>query len=105
MVRTKDEIMNSIRGFIGDNHGDEALNLLEDMTDTFGDYERRLSESGDWENKYNENDAAWRKRYADRFYGGGVDTLQTSQETVTVDTPAEESDGTELAQTVEDLFK
>lgn len=103
MVRTSEELMSSIRDYIGENHDDAAITLLEDMTDTLGDYNRRIQESGDWESKYRENDEQWRKRYSDRFYGNPVeDDVQIKEEVTTKDT--DDTETVELAQTVSDLF-
>lgn len=66
-VKTSTELMDMIRTRIGEDHSDEALAMLEDMTDSLADYDRRIAESGDWERKYNENDENWRKRYRERF--------------------------------------
>ena len=51
----------------GENPTDEQISLLEDITDTVGDYEERLSDTTDWKTKYEENDKEWRRRYTDRF--------------------------------------
>ena len=70
MIKTKDEILASIRGHLGDDASDEALALVEDITDTITDYENKANNNGEnWEQKYRENDAAWRKKYRDRFFG------------------------------------
>lgn len=66
-VRTRDELMEMVRNRIGEDNSDEALAMLEDMTDSLNDYEARINEAGDWRNKYEENDAAWRQRYRERF--------------------------------------
>lgn len=103
MVRTSEELMGSIRDYIGENHDDAAINLLEDMTDTLGDYDRRIQESGDWESKYRENDEQWRKRYSDRFYGKTVeDDVQIKEKVTTKD--ISDTETVKLAQTVSDLF-
>lgn len=68
-VRTKEEILESVRAVAGEDAGDTVITLLEDVADTMADYDNRIRESGDWKAKYEENDAGWRKRYADRFYG------------------------------------
>lgn len=69
MVRSREELMSAIKARIGDDTSDEALALIEDMTDTLTDYEGRIGE--DWKTKYEQLDADWRKRYRDRFYEGG----------------------------------
>lgn len=65
-VRTRDEILAAIRSRLGDDTSDEALTIIEDIDDTFKDYETRTGE--DWKSKYDELDAQWRKRYRDRFF-------------------------------------
>lgn len=71
-VRTREEILNSIRTHIGDDASDEALALVEDLTDTITDFENKANNDGqNWRQRYEENDAAWRKKYRDRFFSGG----------------------------------
>lgn len=71
-VRTRDEILSSIREHFGDDTSDETLVLVEDLTDTITDFENKAKTNGtDWEQKYKDNDAAWRKKYRDRFFSGG----------------------------------
>lgn len=65
-VRTRDEILAAIRSRLGDDTSDDALTIIEDIDDTFKDYETRIGE--DWRGKYEELDAQWRKRYRDRFF-------------------------------------
>ena len=65
-VRTRDEILAAIRSRLGDDTSDDALTIIEDIDDTFKDYETRIGE--DWKGKYDELDAQWRKRYRDRFF-------------------------------------
>ena len=73
-VRTREEILNSVRERFGDDTTDETLALVEDITDTLTDLENKNANSGEnWEQKYKENDAAWRKKYRDRFFSGGSD--------------------------------
>lgn len=65
-VRTRDEILAAVRSRLGDDTSDDALTIIEDIDDTFKDYETRTGE--DWKTKYEELDAQWRKRYRDRFF-------------------------------------
>ena len=65
-VRTRDEILAAIRSRLGDDTSDDALTIIEDIDDTFKDYETRIGE--DWKGRYDELDAQWRKRYRDRFF-------------------------------------
>lgn len=70
-IRSKQEIFDSIRDHFGDDSSDETLALVEDITDTFNDIEKKANNNGEnWEQKYKDNDAAWRKKYRDRFFSG-----------------------------------
>ena len=68
MVRSKDEILASIKSRLGEDTSDEAIALVEDINDSFEDLTTRVNEAGDWKQKYEENDAEWRKKYTERFY-------------------------------------
>ena len=68
MIRTKDEILASIKSRIGDDTSDEAIALVEDINDSFDDLSSRVEEAGDWKTKYEENDKAWREKYTERFF-------------------------------------
>ena len=79
-VKTRDEIMEVIRRRIGEDTSDEAIALLEDLTDTFTDYETRVADKTDWKAKYDEMDANWRKKYMDRFSGKTGEDIKEEQE-------------------------
>lgn len=79
-VRTRDEILAAIRARLGEDTSDDALTIIEDVDDTFKDYETRLSE--DWKSKYDELDADWRKRYRDRFFQTPEDKETTPKDVV-----------------------
>lgn len=79
-VKTRDEIMEAIRKRIGEDTSDEAISLLEDVTDTFTDYETRVADKTDWKTKYDEMDASWRKKYMDRFSGKTGEEVKDEQE-------------------------
>ena len=61
-IRTTDELLNMIRDRTGDS--DDDLAFLEDASDTL----ISLSESENWKEKYETNDAEWRARYKERFF-------------------------------------
>lgn len=79
-VKTRDEIMEAIRKRIGEDTSDEAISLLEDVTDTFADYETKVADKTDWKTKYDEMDASWRKKYMDRFSGKTGEEVKDEQE-------------------------
>ena len=96
-VRTKEEILELISGRIGEDTSDEAISMIEDITDTLDDYQARVEESGDWKSKYEENDAAWRARYKERFFG--------SAEEEPAPDPEEPEDAEKEKTTFEELFE
>lgn len=67
-IRTKEQLLESIKNRVGDDTSDETISFIEDINDTFTDYERRLAETGDWKTKFEENDKSWRERYKERFF-------------------------------------
>lgn len=79
-VKTRDEIIEAIKKRIGEDTSDEAIGLLEDVTDTFTDYETRVADKTDWKSKYDEIDASWRKKYMERFSGKTGDEIKEEQE-------------------------
>lgn len=97
-VRSKAEILELIRKRVGDDTSDEALTIIEDITDTLDDYDARIAGSGDWQRRYEENDAEWRQRYRDRFFGSGNEDLID-------DDPEDPEDEPEKPQSFDDLFK
>lgn len=67
MIRSKDEIIKSISSRFGEEPTDEDISLLEDVTDTFSDFENKTADTTNWKEKYEENDKAWKKKYTERF--------------------------------------
>lgn len=93
-IKTKAEILELVKARIGDDTSDEALAIIEDVTDTLDDYETRIADSGDWKARYEQNDADWRKKYKERFFA-------PTEEPEEIDEPEE----VEEKRTFEDLFK
>lgn len=67
-VKTREEILESLRGRFGEEPTDDDIAMLEDITDTFTDFEEKTSDATNWKNKYEENDKAWKKKYSERFF-------------------------------------
>lgn len=68
-VKSKEEILDSIKTRFGEQNDDSTIQFLEDITDTMTDLETKANGDGtDWKTKYEENDAEWRKKYTERFY-------------------------------------
>lgn len=93
-IKSKAEILELVKARIGDDTSDEALAIIEDVTDTLDDYETRIADSGDWKARYEQNDADWRKKYKERFFA-------PTDEPEEIDEPEE----VEEKRTFEDLFK
>ena len=75
-VKTKEEILESVKEIFGDNTDDNTITFLEDITDTITDLEDKAKGDGtDWKAKYTENDEAWRKLVQLVQYSGNQDTL------------------------------
>lgn len=72
-VKTKEEILNTIKEIVGENTDDNYLGLLEDITDTLDNYEGLNTDNTDWKTKYEENDKEWRQKYKDRFFSREVE--------------------------------
>lgn len=64
MKRSKEELLQSLKGFIGEDESENAIAFLEDFSDSFTDNSEELIEVT---NKYN----SLKKRYKDRFFGEG----------------------------------
>lgn len=86
-VVERDELIERITSMLSDPESDDSLSLIEDVTDTLD-----AGSSDDWKTKYEENDAAWRKRYKERF-------LKKPDKEPEID-----DDVTEEKKTYDDLF-
>lgn len=73
MKRTKDELLQSLKGFIGEDESENVISFLEDFSDSFVDNSEELAEVT---NKYN----LLKKRYKERFFGEGDGEKLTDDE-------------------------
>ena len=90
MKRTLEELLTNVKQMIGEyNTSDDALSLIEDLTDSYSVPEV------DWEQKYKENDTMWRQKYRDRFFS---DVPQEKEEYL-------EPEETKYKTKFEELFK
>lgn len=72
MKLNREDFMNAISAIVGERTDDEALSFVENMTDTydsFGDSEKDKT-IAELQNRLEETEQSWRKKYRDRFYGG-----------------------------------
>lgn len=95
-VKTREELLESIRARVGEQTDDETISFLEDVTDTLTDFETRAKGDGEnWEQRYKDNDAEWRKKYTERFFSSEP----------TEQTETKQKDEEMKPKTFEDLFK
>lgn len=102
-VISREDLLNKLKTRLGDDTSEEAISMVEDFTDTISDYEKRISESGDWKTKYDENDKKWRERYMSRFFGDSESVTDSE----VVDAPGAKpvQDLEDEKVTYDDLFK
>ena len=65
-ILTREQLMESINNMVGEDTSDEALAFIENVNDTIESM--TTDKNTDWKAKYEENDAAWRQKYKDRFF-------------------------------------
>ena len=106
-VKTLEELTTALKAKFSENPTDDEISLLEDFTDTYNSFSANKSEdvgaklkdaetkASEWEQKYNDNDAMWRKKYIDRFNGKVEDVPAVKQS-------LEAERGANI--TIEDLF-
>ena len=82
---------------IGDDTSDEALSLLEDITDTLTDFETKTQDSTNWKERYEQNDNEWRNKYKERFMSGVTPDADEEDDTAEDEAPKR--------YTFESLFK
>lgn len=100
MILNKDEFFEKLHKRVGDSAETEDITFLEDITDTYNDLERRANGDGvNWEEKYKQNDKAWRERYTHRFFSGSDVNNPNVRDSYEPDEPDAES------ITVDDLFE
>lgn len=82
-VLSREDLMKRLNESLGE---DADVSIMEDVADTY-DAIADHSDADEWERRYHENDATWRKRYRDRFECGTPDSGAMNQ---TDDTEDEE---------------
>lgn len=93
-IKSKSEILDSIKEHFADDTSDSTLSFLEDVSDTMNDFESRASDTTNWKTKYEENDKEWRNKYKERFFNAPAN-----------ETEHDGPEPTKKLMTYEDLFK
>lgn len=60
---TKEELMDTLREILGEREDGKDIEIYEAISDLV-----KPVDGTDWKKMYEELDAAWRKRYRDRFF-------------------------------------
>lgn len=101
-VLNKEDFMSRLQERIGDDTSDEAMQFIEDMTDTFNDFETRSSGLNDeqWQSKIDELDKSWREKYKGRFFN-----TETTPDDVKDNQEDDVKDDENIEKTFDDLFE
>lgn len=81
-ILTREDYLERLNTLVGEDNSDEALQIIEDFTDTFDNLgtQNDNNDNENWKQKYEELDATWRQKYRDRFMNS-----QTTEEDVIED--------------------
>lgn len=105
-VKSKEELLSTIKSVIGDTPSDEALTLLEDLSDTLDNSTGSSSDEDkkkieELEKQVKDTDDMWRKRYADRFFSPSDEPSKDDPAKDSTDDDDKEDDS---PKTFEELF-
>lgn len=100
-ILKKDELINKLSAYIGEDNSDAAIEILEDVTDTIeagSDADELIREVEELKIKVEETDKEWREKYKARFLEGSEDPDEPEDET-------EEEEEIEEKTTYDELFE
>lgn len=100
-ILKKEELINKISEYIGEDNSDIAIEILEDVSDTIdagGDADELIKQVEELKNKVEETDAEWRAKYKARFLEGSEDPEEPEE-------VEEETDEVEEKTSYDDLFE
>ena len=69
-IKTKAEILERIKAKFDGDASDEALEIIEDISDTMDDYDAKVKDTTDWKAEAERIDSEWREKYKERFFSG-----------------------------------
>ena len=96
-IKSKEEILEAVKNYIGDDVSDEALGFIEDLADTLG----QDPDPENWKQKYEDLDRDWRNRYKARFFDGVESGVDPEEKMVN---PEKKDPSPEEKITYDDLF-
>ena len=95
-ILTREDYLERLNTLVGEDNSDEALQIIEDFTDTFDNLgTQNDNDNEDWKQKYEELDATWRQKYRDRFMNSQTteeDVIEEQKDNVETDGELKEYD-------------
>lgn len=108
-VRKLEEIMEKVRGYVGEDTSDDTMSFLEDLTDTINstsdvDIDGMRAE---YEQKITDTENTWRQRYRDRFFGKtyGEEEIKAGDVELSQGESAINDEEKEVGKDYEELFE
>lgn len=92
-ILKKEELINKISEYIGDDNSDIAIEILEDVSDTIdagGDADELIRQVEELKEKVETTDAEWRAKYKARFLEGSADPEEPEEEVEETEEEVEE---------------
>lgn len=95
-ILSREDYLERLNKLVGEDNSDEALQIIEDFTDTFDNLgTQNDNDNEDWKQKYEELDATWRQKYRDRFMNSQTteeDVIEEQKDNVETDGELKEYD-------------
>ena len=96
-ILTREDYLERLNTLVGEDNSDEALQIIEDFTDTFDNLgtQNDNNDNENWKQKYEELDATWRQKYRDRFMNSQTteeDVIEEQEDNVEADGEMREYD-------------
>lgn len=101
-ILKKEELINKLSAYIGEDNSDAAIEILEDVSDTIdagSDADELIKEVEELKIKVEETDKEWREKYKARFLEGSEDPAEPGEE------ETEEEEEIEEKTTYDELFE
>lgn len=68
-ILSRDELLARLKRYLAEEPTQDDITLLEDIDDTYRDFEeRRKADGTDWQAEYEKLDREWRDKYRARFF-------------------------------------
>ena len=96
-ILSREDYLERLNTLVGEDNTDEALQIIEDFTDTFDNLgtQNDNNDNENWKEKYEELDATWRQKYRDRFMNSQTteeDVIEEQEDNVELDGEMREYD-------------